>query len=214
MAAESAERAGRRRPRRRQVPHVLRFLIVLSKTDPLIWRRIEVPEGYTFWDLHVAIQDAMGWLDYHLHEFQVSDRRSGQLTTIGIPDLEFPDERPCLPGWEVCVSNYFSDDSPPARYCYDFGDDWEHAIVCERIWPADPSLTYPRCLSGARACPPEDCGGISGFGDFLAAIADPAHPEHDSLLQWAGGAYDPEAFDPVRVRFDDPRRRLKRAFSD
>ena len=53
---------------------VHQFLVVLSGTDPLVWRRIQVPEKYSFWDLHVAIQDAMGWLDYHLHEFRLLDR--------------------------------------------------------------------------------------------------------------------------------------------
>lgn len=77
------------------------FLIVLPRTDPLVWRRIQVSESYSFWDLHVALQDAMGWLDCHLHEFEVLDSRTKRLVLIGIPDDEFPGERPCLAGWKV-----------------------------------------------------------------------------------------------------------------
>lgn len=81
--------------------YACQFLIVLPNTDPLVWRRIQVPEAYSFWDRHVAIQDAMGWLDYHLHEFEVLDKKTERLVRIGIPDDEWPDERPCKAGWKV-----------------------------------------------------------------------------------------------------------------
>ena len=84
--------------------HVCQFLIVLPRTDPLVWRRIQVPESYSFWDLHVAIQDAMGWKDYHLHEFTVVDSKTRRVTRIGIPDDEMPDERSCLAGWKVPIA--------------------------------------------------------------------------------------------------------------
>jgi hypothetical protein len=193
----------------------LQFLITLMKTDPLIWRRIQVPEEYSFWDLHVAIQDAMGWQDCHLHEYRIYHPNREAIDRLGIPDKDFPDERPCRAGWEVPVSEYFSwetlSDAPPAKYVYDFGDEWHHVVTFEDILPGR-SRRYPRCVAGARACPLEDCGGIHGFEEFLAAIANPKHPEHGNLLDWAGGAYDPEAFDPSRVTFDDPRKRWKNAF--
>src|SRR5437762_7386745 len=88
--------------------HVCQFLIVLPNTDPLVWRRIQVPESYSFWDLHVAIQDAMGWKDYHLHEFIVIDSKTGRTTRIGIPDDEMPDERPCLAGWKITIARFFT----------------------------------------------------------------------------------------------------------
>ena len=81
-----------------------------------------------------------------------------------------------------------------ARYTYDFGDSWEHAIVLEKRLPADPDLAYPACIGGQLACPPEDCGGIPGFYDLLDAIADPAHEQHEELKDWVGDGYDPEAF--------------------
>ena len=98
------------------------------------------------------------------------------------------------------VSEYFNwesaADAPSTLYVYDFGDEWHHLVTLEDVRPA---VRRPRCVAGARACPPEDCGGIHGFADFLDAIADPKHPEHSQLMDWSGGAYDPAAFDPTRV---------------
>jgi hypothetical protein len=88
--------------------HVCQFLIVLPRTEPLVWRRIQVPEKYSFWDLHVAIQDAMGWKDYHLHEFVVVDTKTSRVVRIGIPDDETPDEQPCLAGWTVPIARYLT----------------------------------------------------------------------------------------------------------
>jgi len=199
---------------RKEPEFVHQFLIVLNGTNPLVWRRIQVPLSYSFWDLHVAIQDAMGWFDYHLHEFHVLDN-GDRLKTIGIPIDEEPGQRRCMPGWRVAVSQYFNYQryhAPPALYVYDFGDDWEHTLVYEGEQSVEPTLTYPRCIAGARRCPPEDCGGVHGYGEFLAVIATSAHPEHESSLKWAGGSYDPDDFDPARVAFDDPVKRWKTAF--
>jgi hypothetical protein len=77
---------------------------------------------------------------------------------------------------------------------------------------AEESLSYPRCIAGARRCPPEDCGGVYAYAEFLQTIADPSHPEHESTLRWAGGEYDPDAFNPNAVVFDNPRKRWKTAF--
>ena len=96
---------------------------------------------------------------------------------------------------------------------YDFGDDWHHLVTFEEILPGGRAR-FPRCVAGARACPPEDCGGVHGFAEFLDAIADPKHPDHAQLVQWSGGAYDPEAFDPRRIVFENPRQRWKKAFQE
>jgi hypothetical protein len=200
------------RPARSTRPeHVCQFLVVLPNTDPLVWRRIQVPENYSFWDLHVAIQDAMGWKDYHLHEFIVRDSRTSLSTRIGIPDDEMPDERPCLAGWKVPIAKLLTYGTDPVRYRYDFGDDWEHVLEFEELVPADTGA-YPRCVAGAGACPPEDVGGTRGYAEFLQVIRKPRHPERKAMLQWAGGKFDPQAFVPGAVKFDNPRERWKIAF--
>ncbi len=194
---------------------VHRFLVVLASTDPVIWRRVEVPQRYSFWDLHVAIQDAMGWLDCHLHEFRLLDAAERKVVSIGIPTGEEPADRPVLPCWKVPVSQFFERrewHSPPATYAYDFGDDWEHVVVHEGLEPADASRTYPRCVSGEGKCPPEDCGGPHGYVEFLRAYVDPNHEGHQSMREWAGEGFDPKAFNPTAVTFDDPKQRWKTAF--
>ena len=80
-------------------------------------------------------------------------------------------------------------------YEYDFGDSWEHVILVEKILQLETGVNYPICLGGKRACPPEDCGGIWGYGDLLEAIQDPTHPEHKDMLEWLGGSFNPEGFD-------------------
>ena len=87
-------------------------------------------------------------------------------------------------------------------YEYDFGDGWEHEVVLEKVLARDSTAKYPRCLGGARACPPEDCGGPGGYINFLGAISDPEHEEHDEYLDWIGGEFDPDKFDPAEFETD------------
>lgn len=201
-----------RRRSARQSERVHQFLVVLPGTDPLVWRRILVPETYSFWDLHVAIQDAMGWNDSHLHEFEVADPH-GPILRIGIPLDDLDDGRPCSAGWEVPIEQVVLHGMAPMRYRYDFGDDWEHTLEFEG-WVAPDGGAYPRCVAGAGACPPDDVGGTVGYAEFLRIVQDRGHPEHAATLAWAGGTFDAHAFDPASVTFDDPRKRWRRAFQD
>jgi hypothetical protein len=192
-----------------------RFHIKLEGIDPPVWRRIRVSSSYTFWDLHVAIQDAMGWLDCHLHLYRVRNPETGKLESIGIPDDEpYLDEPPCLAGWDVPIASYFVKEGDAASYEYDFGDGWRHTVALESIdtiRKGEPRLT---CLGGERRCPPEDCGGIHGYAEMLEVIADANHPEHEEMLRWLGGAYDAQAFSPSDVKFDNPIARWRQAFTD
>lgn len=191
--------------------YVCQLLVVLPNTDPLVWRRLQVPEGYSFWDLHVAIQDAMGWQDTHLHEFELVDSRTDRVKRIGIPDDEFPRKPPCVAGWKIPIARYLTYGIRPVRYRYDFGDGWEHTVEFEDVRPSDGGA-YPRCVAGAGACPPEDVGGTLGYAEFLRAIANPKHPEHKNMLEWVGGQFAPHEFQASAVTFDDPKERWKTAF--
>ena len=186
---------------------VLRIKITLKDTKPPVWRRILVSSDSSFWDLHVAIQDAMGWMDCHLHQFEVFNRRWKRETFIGIPDDEFESGREMIPGWTTAISRYLNSTNPKVMYIYDFGDDWEHSVVLEKALPADDG-PYPRCIGGRRRCPPEDCGGPPGYEEFLRIIGDKTHEQREDMLEWVGGHYDPDEFDSEDVIFDDPRERL------
>lgn len=195
--------------------HVYQFKVTLVEVKPAIWRVIQVPETYTFWDFHVAIQDAMGWLDYHLHEFKIVDPKSGQKVLMGIPEHDFePIEQETLPGWEFKIRDYFSEENRFCDYLYDFGDNWEHRIEYEGIFFKHETKNYPLCVGGKRCGPPEDCGGWGGYGDFLKIIRNPRHKEYHRMREWAGEKCETEKFDVSAVRFDDPKKRWKLAFRD
>lgn len=185
---------------------ILRFKITLKGIKPPIWRRIEIPSSATFWALHVAIQDAMGWTDTHLHEFSTTDE-FGPGMRIGVPD-EDGWGAPVAAGWTRKLSPVFGFPGAKAEYVYDFGDGWEHTILLESIEPARTGVQYPVCVDGRRRCPQEDCGGPGGYESLLEILADPTHEDHDEMLEWAGGPIDRESFDPRTVQFDDPKRRL------
>lgn len=192
---------------------VLQFKITLLEIEPPIWRRIQVPANYTFWDLHVAIQDAMGWQNEHLHDFRIP-QPDGSSLYIGIPDEDSPMLHNELAGWEVKVRRYLAHPGDEVLYVYDFGDMWKHSVVLGGILPAEPGQTYPRCLEGACACPPEDCGGSYGYERLLKAIANPKHERRQELLRRVGGSFDPEAFLPQNVTFQDPDDEWDRWFGE
>lgn len=183
---------------------IYQFKLTLAGSKPPIWRRIQIPENYSFWQLHFAIQDSMGWEDYHLHQFTMSNSRTG--LRIGesaeLDDSDMVNER------KTKISKYFSTSNNKAMYEYDFGDGWEHQILLEKIIQADNEVEYPICLAGKRACPPEDCGGIWGYMDLLEIINNPNHPDYEERMEWLGDEFDPEDFKPEDVVFIDRKERL------
>ncbi len=170
------------------------FKITLLGIKPTIWRRIQV-QDCSFDRLHECIQSAMGWTNSHSHQFEILG------IVYGDPELlcENPegfvgvDSRVTKIGAVVPRSGVRF----PFSYEYDFGDRWKHGVLFEGCLESEQGVRYPRCLEGERACPPEDVGGDSGYKEFLVAIADPAHEEHEEWKQWAGGNFDPEHFDPL-----------------
>ncbi|MBM3611013.1 MAG: plasmid pRiA4b ORF-3 family protein [Alphaproteobacteria bacterium] len=185
---------------------IYQFKITLMDSTPPIWRRIQVPSDYSFWDLHTAIQDSMGWTDSHPHLFEMINPETGERAHIGIPDEE--DYGSTLDGWKEKLSKYFSFENNKADYTYDFGDDWLHKIVLEKVLPEYPHLKYPVCVGGDRTCPPEDCGGMIGYENMLQTLRGPRDEEYERIVEWLGREdFNSEAFSPESVVFDDPKRR-------
>lgn len=185
---------------------VLRLRVELDRTEPMVWRRIDLRASATFWDLHVAIQDAFGWLGYHAHEFEVGP------VTLGVPDEYSAND--IVPGWSASLGSYLGK-LRSFSYVYDFGDDWRHSIHLEEMCAADGG-TYPRCLAGENAAPPEDCGGVHGFEEFKQVLEKPGTARYREMREWLkdGHArvywpFDPLAFDPAQVVFQDPAERLE-----
>jgi Plasmid pRiA4b ORF-3-like protein len=166
---------------------IYQIKVTLSRTAPPIWRRLLVPSDITLSGLHHLLQLAMGWTDSHLHEFLFRGQSYGPTDPErGVE--EAIDER------KVRLNQLLTRVGAKIVYTYDFGDGWEHGIVLEKGLPEDPNMTYPLCMGGAGACPPEDCGGIGEFYNLLEASRNPRHPQHEELLEWVGEDYDPEKF--------------------
>lgn len=177
---------------RSKADQILQLKVTLAEVEPPVWRRLLVPADMTLAKLHAALQDAMGWTNSHLHCFEIAGRRIGM---VGVeedsPELE--DER-----W-VRVTSVLPRKGARLVYRYDYGDDWEHVVEVEDVTGPDRRLSYPVCIAGARACPPEDCGGASGYEAFIAALADPKHDDHDQMVTSVGGHFDPDSFDANAV---------------
>ncbi|MGA2705859.1 MAG: plasmid pRiA4b ORF-3 family protein [Isosphaeraceae bacterium] len=179
---------------KRQAVHksgaIYQFKVTLKESDPPIWRRIQVPDC-TLGELHEVLQVVMGWEDCHLHQFIVRGEYYGPLDP---EDREWHMEKGDEEGIPI---SQVAKTGRKVRfiYEYDFGDSWQHEIALEKRLEPEPKVKYPRCLEGARACPPEDCGGAWGYADFLEAMADPKHENHRDMKEWIGGKFDPEKFD-------------------
>jgi hypothetical protein len=192
----------------KQYKQIYQIKVVLEESNPPIWRCIQVPENYSFWDLHIAIQDAMGWYDCHLHQFEIEDSQGEQIT-IARPDEEFGDTLRIE--WETFIADYFSLKNKKAEYIYDFGDYWRHSVTLEKILPIETTQKYPRCIAGERACPPEDCGGVDGYQDLIDILNNPDHEEYQNMLDWLDREWKPEEFNAEDVDFQDPKQCLKEA---
>jgi hypothetical protein len=164
---------------------IFQLKVSLAGVRPPVWRRVLVPGGYTLDRLHRVVQHAMGWRDCHLHSFEIDGRQYGEPDPDG--ELALRDELDVRLDAVVGKGDRF-------RYTYDFGDWWEHDLVVEDVCAADPDERYPACVEGERACPPEDVGGPAGYAVLLAALADPGHPEHRMMREWAGSGFEPEFF--------------------
>jgi hypothetical protein len=159
--------------------------ITLKNIKPPIWRRILVAPEIKLDRLHDVLQIVMGWDNSHLHQFE---------TPLGyIADPAFGLEE-AESSKKTTLQSVLSGPRSHIRYEYDFGDGWDHQILLEKVVELDdPVLAL--CLGGARACPPEDCGGPWGYGNLLEILKDPKHPEHEDMSEWIGGEFDAEAFD-------------------
>ncbi|WP_224386178.1 plasmid pRiA4b ORF-3 family protein [Pseudonocardia sp. ICBG1293] len=175
-------------PRVSEKTKIFELEIVLTEVVPAVRRRVQVPGEVDLAVLHEVVQSVMGWTNSHLHEFEIVGRR------YGIPDPDWPGQDVADETKEKLFRLVKAGDR--FGYVYDFGDNWAHEITVEAVAAVEPGVCYPRCVAGQGACPPEDVGGIGGYEDFQAVLADPDHPDRAERLEWAGGPFDPHRFDP------------------
>ena len=161
---------------------VYQLKITLRDIQPPIWRRVQVKDC-TLSELHEIIQVAMGWENYHLYDFEVGGEH--YTDPRGMADLDMEDAS------RVKLSQVAAEGKAKFRYTYDFGDNWQHEVLVEKVVSPGEGMTYPACIDGKRACPPEDVGGPWGYMEFVEAIRDPEHPH---MKEWLGRQFDSEKF--------------------
>jgi hypothetical protein len=165
-------------------PPIYQLKIELIEIEPPIRRRIQVPSAIKLCCLHSAIQVAMGWTDSHLHQFEKGDKN------YGVPEWDEFDELDLIDESKTQLSAVLKSEGESMIYQYDFGDNWQHDIVLEKIIPVtDAGRKAPICLGGERRGPPEEVGGAYGYEEFLEAVCDPAHENYDQFIRWAGGHF-------------------------
>jgi hypothetical protein len=165
---------------------IYQIKVTLRGSKPPIWRRLLLWSETPLDEVHDVLQIAMGWTDSHLHQFLASQRR------YGVPDPEWGEDD-LIDESDIPLRSILTRESGSILYEYDFGDGWEHTIELEKILHED--LDVPVCLEGRRACPPEDVGGLWGYSEFLEAISDRSHPEHEEYREWVDETFDAERFD-------------------
>jgi hypothetical protein len=151
-------------------------------SKPSVWRELLVPEDFTFSRFHRVIQAAFGWEGVHVYEFSPSGW--GSSPTIGSQYEKYFGDGAEEDSDKVKLSDIFKTEKQTFTYIYDFGDEWKHKISLEKI--TAEKLKKAACVDGKGACPPEDCGGVMDYRDFLEIIRDPQHPQHKDMLDWVG----------------------------
>lgn len=167
--------------------------ISLNYIKPLIWRRFQVRDDVKLTRLHSILQVMMGWENYHLYVFDFGDFHYTDPDSIERDEWDLG----YLDGSNVKLRDVLLPSvGSKCQYRYDFGDNWEHTIVLEKILDPVPGESYPICIGGARACPPEDCGGTSSYAELLRVLADPEDEEYEDMKEWIGPHFDSEKFTP------------------
>jgi hypothetical protein len=152
---------------------IYRIHVSLLDIKPLIWRRVELSSHTTLKQFHRILQIVMGWGNCHLHEFLVGTKR------YGVPDPTYDDPGDVIVEGKILLCEVLPAPGAQIRYVYDFGDYWQHIVELEEILPDQPDHEYPCLIDGARSCPPEDCGGTTGYTDLLEVLIDPTHEEFE-----------------------------------
>jgi hypothetical protein len=166
--------------------------VTLRRVKPPVWRRVVIPSEMRLDRVSDVLEAAMGWLGGHLHAF----------TAAGVDYVDDLDDvsessafRPAVSERKATLAVVLPNVGDRMRWDYDFGDGWEHDVVCEAIGARVPRVAYPAVIGGRRACPPEDCGGPYGYAQLIEALTDPTHEDHAHLNEWLGRPLEPDIFD-------------------
>lgn len=177
---------------------IYQIKVTLMDIRPPIWRRLLVNSDIKLDRFHGVLQDAMGWMNCHLHQFEQDGAVYG--SADGLEEaIDF--DMDVMNEGKYRLSDLLGQEQDSLIYLYDFGDSWRHKIVLEKILPFDKEGSAVKCIKGKRACPPEDCGGPWGYKKLLEVLADPSHEEYEAMLEWVGEEFESEHFDLAKTNY-------------
>lgn len=195
--------------------------VTIRDTHPPVWRKLQIPEGITFHELNAIIQLAFDWCGYHAYNFEVGSTPHERGMFIELS--EFDD------GWrgyetknskKEKIDKYFKE-YKRLKYTYDFGDDWIHDIIIEKIVETDIKLTRPICIKAKMADLPEDCGGPYGYEELLDILSDKNNKRYKEMREWVDGGFtnwydDRENVDreEINMRLEDYKEHAKFLLGD
>ena len=196
---------------------IYQLKVTIKDIKPPIWRRLLLPSEATFWELHIAIQDSFGWMDSHLHEFFIGsawDRRVTHIKILHPEDDIFGEEKESLDESKLRLREFLNEKQSKITYVYDFGDNWEHQIILEKVLPVNNNEVYPQVIDGKRACPWENSGGIGGYLEKIEILKDKKHEYYEEIADWVGvddiNELELESFNPDDVIFRNSATELRR----
>ena len=175
----------------RESPVYYQIHVSLEDISPKIWRRLLVLPSTSLKTLSKIIQITVGWNNYHLHQFIYEDEQYGEPS-------EFDDDG-TIDYKNLKLYDFLLYPRETMVYEYDFGDGWKHLIKLEDVLFNLEQLPSPRCVDGARNCPPEDCGGVTGYAELRRTIKNPRHRDYKESMMWLGGHFDPDYFSVDQV---------------
>jgi hypothetical protein len=168
-----------------KIRQMYQLKITINGITPPIWRRLLVSENITLYKLHHIIQESFGWTNSHLYFFGRIESKIG--------DNGLWNDKETTPDTLVKIRDVLVPENPTLTYTYDMGDDWVHTIELEQVHPK--MKTQRKCIGGERQCPPEDCGGVSGYYEILETLKHPGTLEYNEMIEWFDGKIDPEFID-------------------
>ncbi|MDR2025946.1 MAG: plasmid pRiA4b ORF-3 family protein [Prevotellaceae bacterium] len=180
----------------------LQFKIQIEDiTKPPVWRKVLVPETFTFHRFHHVIQAAFGWEDTHVYQF--SEKEYGSEEIIGIPTDDDDWEGPVTDSRNKKLKEIFTKEGKRFIYIYDLGDDWVHKITLEKI--INENRQKATCIDGKGACPPENCGGVWGYEEIKETfVLNPKSEKAEEFRDWLGLEED-EIPDVNKFSLDDAK---------
>ena len=176
-----------------EMDDIIQLKIVLEKTKPAIWRRIQVEKDTTFFELHSIIQIAMGRGSNYPFNFKVDGYILGEPTITGIKHSA--KAKVIIDSREIDLESVFVKPGERFTYSSDSQNRWEHKIILAKFLPKDPKQNYPNCIEGELCAPPEDCPSVEEYYDWLDIIQYRNHRWRRSVLKWLGKNFDPARFD-------------------